>query len=314
MEFLLFVALWAQDASVYTKTAVDLNGNRVIDGAQVVERRSKDEIEVTARTRSINGRETPVEKIEERVLREDASGKVIERFIRRYDQTGDALPPAKEIVEEQKQPNGGSTIQTTTYNGDVNGRLQVVQRSSTAIQKSGSTETAETVVQQPTLNGEMETVARQSVVKVKEPGGYQESSTTYRKNGGGEFYPAVKISKQHSENGAQSVDNSSEYEIGPTGDLQLHGQRVQKTVKRPDGSEGVEVDVFGPSLAGLTGSINSTRLSLQQQETIDRKRVSGNAVVETFSVRRPTISDPNTLGPLQQISRTTCKGKCDTDK
>ena len=36
-------------------------------------------------------------------------------------------------------------------------------------------------------------------------------------------------------------------------------------------------------------------------------------MVETLSVRRPTVSDPNRLGALQQISETVCKGKCQPD-
>jgi hypothetical protein len=41
-------------------------------------------------------------------------------------------------------------------------------------------------------------------------------------------------------------------------------------------------------------------------------------MVETVSVRRPTVSDPGTLGPPRQLSQTVCKGDCkppkETDK
>ena len=53
-------------------------------------------------TQSINGRTVPMEQVEERVLRNDASGKVTERIIRRYDPQGNALPPARETIEEEK--------------------------------------------------------------------------------------------------------------------------------------------------------------------------------------------------------------------
>jgi hypothetical protein len=33
-------------------------------------------------------------------------------------------------------------------------------------------------------------------------------------------------------------------------------------------------------------------------------------VVETVSVRRPSVSDPNRLGDLQKVSETLCQGKC----
>jgi hypothetical protein len=53
------------------------------------------------------------------------------------------------------------------------------------------------------------------------------------------------------------------------------------------------------------------KLKLYEQQTIDRRPGAGNSVIETLSVRRPSISDPTTLGPSRQISETICKGKCD---
>jgi hypothetical protein len=72
--------------------------------------------------------------------------------------------------------------------------------------------------------------------------------------------------------------------------------------------------VFGQNVVGRTGSIESDKLTLQEQDIIERKRVSRDAVVESFSLRRPTIADPNQLGPLQHVSETTCRGKCEPDK
>lgn len=304
----------AQDSSTYSKSAVDVNGTRVADGPQLVTRTGKGESEFTERTRSINGREVPLEKVEERVLREDASGKVVERIIKRYDPTGNSMTPVKQLIEEQKRPDGGSTISKTTYEGDVNGRLQLAERSVTETQKSGQTETAETVVERPNINGGMAPVDRQSVVRVKSANGYQETATTYRTTQNGDFLPALKVTTEHVENGAQSTDNAAEYEIGPSGELRLHTQKVQRTVKRLDGSEDVQLNIFGQNVAGRAGSFDSTQLTLQEQDVIERRRVADKAVVETLSLRRPTVSDPNTLGPLQHVSQTTCRGKCDSAK
>ena len=310
---LVAAAAIAQEAS-YSKSEVDINGNRATDNSRIVSRSGVGSSEVTEKTRSINGREVPLERVEEHVVRDDASGKVIERYIKRFDPTGNPMQSTKEIIEEQKQPGGGATVRTTTYQGDVNGRLQASERSVTQRQKSGSTETADTVVERPTLNGGFETVTRQSVVRVKEANGYQESTTNYRRNGNGDFLPATKVTVEHVESGPQATENAAEYEIGPLGELRLHSQKVQTTVKRPDGSLDIQLSVFGQNVAGRAGSMDSGKLTLQEQDIIERKRVSGNAVVESFSLRRPTIADPNQLGPLQHVSDTTCRGKCDPDK
>jgi len=311
---LVAAALSAQETSSYDKSIVDTNGNRVADGPQVVTRAGKGELEVTERARSINGREIPLEKVEERVLREDAGGKVTERLIKRYDPTGNPMLPVKQVIEEQKRPDGGSTIRRITYEGDINGNLKVAERSITETQKSGSTESSDTVVERASLNGGMEAVAKVSVVKTKEGNGYQESSTTYRRSENGDFRPAVKTTTEHVENGPQSTDNAAEYEIGPEGQLRLHTQKVQRTVKRPDGSQDVELNIFGQNLAGYAGSFDSNKLTLQEEDVIERKNAPGKAVVETLSLRRPIPSDPNKLGPLQQVSQTVCRGKCEAEK
>src|SRR5260370_32183389 len=75
----------------------------------------------TERLQSINGRMVPWERVEERVLRDDASGRVVERWVRHYDQTGNPTPPEKSLIEETKRSDGGSTVRTTTWRGDVNG-------------------------------------------------------------------------------------------------------------------------------------------------------------------------------------------------
>ena len=314
LSTLVAFGLSAQDVSSYTKSTLDINGQPTVEGPRIVERRGPNQAEITEKTRSINGREVPLERIEERVLRNDATGKVIERIIRRYDPTGNRMRPVKELIEEQKRADGGSTVRTTTYEGDVNGSLQLTSRSITDVQKNGPTETADTVVEQPTLNGSLEAVSKQTAIKTKDQNGYQESTITYRKNDRNGFYPAVKISSTHSESGGQAVDNSAEYEIGARGELRLHTQKVQKTVKRPDGSEDIQVEIYGQNVAGRAGSVESTNLKLQEQDVIERRQVAPNTVVETLSLRRTSIADPNTLGPLQAISQTTCRGKCEPEK
>jgi hypothetical protein len=91
--------------------------------------------------------------------------------------------------------------------------------------------------------------------------------------------------------------------------MQLHGQTVAKTVKRADGSADVVVDIFGQNVPGTTDS-SSRALKLQEQQMIEKTPGPNGTVTETLSVRRPTVSDPNKLGPERQISQTVCKGDC----
>jgi hypothetical protein len=299
--------LSAQQSSVTSTTAVDINGRRVADGPAVVHSKSDGRSETTEVLQSINGRMVPIQRVQERVLRDDSSGRVVERLIREFDQTGNPSAPAKEIIEEQKRPDGSSSKQVSTYRGDINGSMQLIEKSITQTQTSGSTENAETVLQRPTVNGSLETVEKQNVVKVKQASGYTEDKTTYRRDGNGGFRAAVRETTEHSEQGQQSSDSTAEYELGTTGQLQLHSQKVTKTVTAADGSKDQVVDLFGQN---VPGTVDPGGLKLYEQQLIQKKQ-RPNEVTETLSVRRPSVSDPKVLGPARQLSETVCRGKCE---
>jgi hypothetical protein len=299
--------LSAQQSSVTSTTAVDINGRRVPDGPAVVHSKSDGRSETTEVLQSVNGRMVPIQRVQERVLRDDSSGRVVERLIREFDQTGNPSAPAKEIIEEQKRPDGSSTKQVSTYRGDINGGMQLIEKSITQTQTSGSTENAETVLQRPTVNGSLETVEKQNVVKVKQASGYTEDKTTYRRDGNGGFRAAVRETTEHSEQGQQASDSTAEYELGATGQLQLHSQKVTKTITAADGSKDQVVDLFGQN---VPGTVDPGGLKLYEQQLIQRKQ-GPNEVTQTLSVRRPTVSDPKVLGSARQISETVCRGKCD---
>jgi hypothetical protein len=306
------LSLAAQQSNVIGSTSVDVNGSVVADGPAISQTKSANGSQTTVTTQSINGRTVPLEQVEERILRNDASGKVTERIVRKFDPQGNPLPPFRQTIEEQKRPDGSSTIQSTSYGTDINGNTQITEKAITDTRKNVSGETSETVLQRPTANG-LETVEKQSQVVSKQGNAYQSESTTYRRDGNGGFYPAVRQTTQHTVQGSQASDNSAEYERGPNGELQLHGQTVTKTVTRPDGSKDAVVEIYSHDVAG-TVSGNESGLKLQEQQIVESTPGPGNTVVQTVSVRRPTISDTGTLGPARQLSQTVCKGDCKPPK
>jgi hypothetical protein len=305
-------SLAAQQSTVSETSSVDINGNRVTNGPVISQTKSATSSVTTESRQSINGRSVPVEQVETHVLRDDASGKVTERIIRRYDPQGNAMPSVRETVEEQKRPDGSSTIQSTTYRGDINGSMQIAEKTTTESHSTGSGETSETIVQRSTADG-LQTVEKRDEVVVKQPSGYQSESTTYRRDGNGGFFTAVRQTTEHTEQNSQSSDNSAEYEIGPNGQLELHSQMVTKTVARPDGSKDAVVEVYGRNVPG-TVSGSDAAMKLQEQQVIETAPGPNNTVVQTLSVRRPSVSDPQTLGPARQISETVCQGDCKPQK
>ncbi len=303
---------FGQQSNVSATTSVDINGNRVADGPLISRTKSANGSVITETRQSINGQSVPTERVEERVLRDDASGKVVERIIRDYDPEGNPMPAVKETIEEQKHADGSSSTQSTTSRGDVNGNMQVIERTTTESHTSGSSETSQTVVERPTADG-LRTVEKREEVTAKQPGGYQSETTIYRADGNGGFQTAVRETTQHTEQGSEASDSSAEYDMGPTGQLQLHSQTVTKTVTRPDGSKDAVVDIYGRAVPG-TVDANDSALKLYEQQTIETAPGPNNTVVQTLSVRRPTVSDPGILGPSRQLSQTVCQGDCKPQK
>ena len=73
-----------------------------------------------------------------------------------------------------------------------------------------------------------------------------------------------------------------------------------------------QTDLFAKTVAGNVQD-SSGAMRVKEQELVQRRTNPDGSVVETFSVRRPSVSDPNRLGDLQKLSETVCKGKCQPD-
>jgi hypothetical protein len=310
-SFVFASLAFSQDASVITHRSVDVNGHRVVEGPDVVQTKSPNSSTSTEIMQSVNGRSVPLERREERVLRDDASGRLVETLVRTYDQAGNPTQPVKQVLDEQKQPDGSSTTQIATYRADLNGKMQLIQKSVTEMRKSGSSETSETVLQRPSVNGSLETVEKQSTVKSNQSGGnYQKETLTYQRDGNGNFALAVKQVIDHSQDGGVATENAARYEV-IDGRLQLHSQTVSKVVSRPDGSKESELNLFAPNTLGTVDTGGSQKLKLREQQISEKRPGPGGTVVETVTVRRPSLSDQTVLGPAKQISETICRGKCD---
>src|SRR6266576_1623479 len=138
-------SLFAQQSSQQTGTwTIDPSGQRV-EGHVYQSFDSPTDRQRVELTRSINGRLVPVQSSEDRVLRKDSQGKSVERIVRKYDQNGNPVPAKKVLTEETKNPDGSTTIQSSTYEADLNGNMRLSERATTQIRKGATTETSATV-------------------------------------------------------------------------------------------------------------------------------------------------------------------------
>ncbi|MCS7023472.1 MAG: hypothetical protein NZV14_01630 [Bryobacteraceae bacterium] len=281
----------------------DLNG-RSVPWGNVTVTKSGNTLTVTELTQSINGRTVPLQSVEERVIREDSAGRVVERIIRRYDATGNPGPLERQIIDEKKNADGSVTSVTSIYRGDLNGRFQLAERTTSEGRKSGSQQTTTTVVERPGINGAFDVAERQTLV-VRDDGGKSHSDfTVFRKDSTGRFSEAFRVVTTQEEQDGQRLENIAQYELTDSGKLNLAAQTVVRARKNPDGTESREVDIY----RAVPGVVNTTGKPVLYERQLIEQRRQGEKLIETTSVQRPTVSDPKRLGAPQKIAERVCSG------
>jgi hypothetical protein len=256
---------------------------------------------------SLNGRAVPREIVEEKVVRDDASGRIVEQTVRRYDPAGTPGPPEKTRTEETRRPDGSSQIVKTTYRSDINGAMQLSARSTTDKRTTPDGETASTTLERPTLNGSLETQERVQVVKKKTGAGQEAEISTYRRDANGSFFEFMRQVTETKATNGQSVSNLSQYEL-KNSRLELAGQTVTRTKKQSDGTEISEVDVYRIEVPGRPAIPGKT--NLLERQIIERKPAAGDKVIETLAVSRTSPNAPEVLGAPKQVSERVCTGAC----
>jgi hypothetical protein len=302
--FALAAALTAAGQSTVDSYTYDINGARVAGPQTVASDHTR-----TERTRSINGRTVPLERSEERVLRSDSTGKTIERIVRRYDPDGRQVQVERILVEEQTRGDGTSQVRTSTYQTDANGNPHLVERSIAENRKTPSGSASEVIIEKPSVNGSFETAERKLISEQATANGSVQNTTIFRRDENGRLFEAAKETVERTTAGAESTESATRYDaLSPSSRMEFSGMTRKTTLKQAGGSESIVVDVYGPYTPG-SADYGSGRPHIKEQQVIQRQ-VSGNRVVETLAVRRPSLADPNVLSSEHKVSETVCTGKC----
>lgn len=303
--FLLFVAagvLGAQSASVtYTP---DINGN-VAAGGEVV---SVNGITTDLR-QSINGREVPLEQVQEKVLSKSGNTTVTERIVRHYGTNGQVVQTDRTVTETTKTGEGESVAHSTTYRSDISGNLNEAERKTIDTHKNGAMTVVDTSIEKKDLSGSFSVAEKRTATTEPTSGGKSESQDVYLRDANGNLYEAQKSSTIETKSGNVSIANTAIYEPGVNGNMSLTRQEVKKTATNPDGSSKEEVEIFGRPSDGRAREAGAPP-ALTEKRTIERQKGAGDAVVETQTVQLPNVNDPGRLGAARTVSETICRGEC----
>jgi hypothetical protein len=282
----------------------DLNGRSVESAAYVAKDGDRTEL-----TQSINGRLVPLEKSDIHILSEGPNGKTTETIVRKYDATGQLASTERTVSVEQKTPSG-SVINATIYRSDLNGSLQEAERRTIESQTQGPTTTTDVAISRAGLNGSFQVAEKRNIVTVanKDAGSIQETEVVQRPDQNGQLAEANREVREETKTADKVTSNTARYEPDYTGKMNLIRQQVETTAKSPDGSIVTERNTFAPSIYGVARNPDGAP-KLQEQEIIVRRENNG-VVTEKTTVSRPTLQDPNRLGPAAPVSELVCTGKC----
>jgi hypothetical protein len=299
------VTLLAQQGTQQTSTwTIDASGRRV-EGPNYTAIESLQGSQRVETAQSINGRMVPIQAAEDRVLRQDSRGKEVERILRKYDANGNPGPPIKVHIEEIKNPDGSTTIRSTSYQADLNGNLKLFERATTEIRKGAATETT-TTVERATLNGSLQLAERSTSIERKTASGAQIDSTIYLRDLNGNLMPLMQDVKQISKSGTEETTDAAHYVLDLNGKPTLASRAIDRVRTNPDGSQVSDTDVYSKFSAGKSGDANADVPRLQEQVRRERTPGPGGSVIETTSVRA-RLPDSSSFGAYEKTSQVTYK-------
>jgi hypothetical protein len=254
---------------------------------------------------TLNGRSVPLEKIEEKVIKNEGGVRIVEKTVRRNDSSGNPLPPEKVVLEETTAPDGSVKAKTSLYRGDINGRLVLAERVTQETRKTASGSESTALVERPTLNGTVEVLEKREGRTTASGDTTEALESVFRKDANGRFTEGAKQVIRTTKKGSETVEQADYFEAS-TGEMRLSRQQVSRSIQSADGSVVKVVDLYG---AAAPGRPDSGKMQLRERQLFETQKTADGAV-ETFSVQRPKPDGRGDLQPAAKISETVCKGKC----
>ncbi len=254
-----------------------------------------------------------MEQTDDKVVSENSSGRTIERTVKHFDPNGQLAGTDRVVIQEEKLSDGMRT-RTSVFRSDINGQQREIERKSVEEHRQGSAQAGssntQTQVERPGPSGSFQVVEKVSQVSETSGGGTHSDSTVYRPDGNGGFSAAVRDISETKKNGSQESTTSAHYEPRDSQQLQLVAQTVSTLTKRADGSSVAEISMYGKTGGDGRAHDNEAAPHLREVQTVQEIPGPGGSITQIVTAQRPSMSDPNRLGPSTRISETVCTGVC----
>lgn len=254
------------------------NGNRTID---------KRSIEI----RGVDGCLVPYQEIETQTLQVDAA--TVRTTIRTFGRDPNGAKSLIQATEEEKHsaPGGDSNVLRITFNPDVNGKLQPVQREMVETKTMNrDVEETNTTVMLPNINGGLAPALKTHEVRKRRADGTTESQkTTLLPDGAGRWEVNETRQVTTTQDGANRTAEERVFRRDAEGKLAEVSRVVREESTSDSGEKRAQVETYSIDVPGTTrdGNLHLVERARTSSET----HASGGQTTEHI-VEQPNPGDP----------------------
>jgi hypothetical protein len=255
----------------------------------------------TTRTlKNAHGRSVPYLTESSNVLKSTPGDEAVEKRLHRYDTNGN--PVSQQLVREEQRrlPDGSMQKTITTYESDINGRMNPVERVVQTEKKNGNVTRTVVTAERPDINRRFKTYERTESDRTQHS---DEAGTvkTLRQadNGMGRLIDVERSESVMARSGNAATTETKVWKRSVVNQerLELAERSVGKLVEKPDGSTSETVEVFATSSGGGATNLNNTgSFDLQERIHSETKIAPGGVKQETTTSQTRSVADPSRFG------------------
>ncbi len=254
------------------------NGNRTLD---------KRSVEI----RGTDGHFEPYQDIEKEALQLDAT--TVRTTTRTFDQNANGMKALVQVTEEEKHalPGNASNLVRVTYNPDVNGRVQPVQREVVDTKTVGTdTEETNTTVMLPSVNGGLAPAFKTREVRKRGANDTVETErTTWLPDGNGKWQLSEVRQATTGQEGTNRTTEERVSRLDSEGKLGEVSHVVSKESESNSGEKNNSVETYSIDVPGTTRDGN---LHLVERTTNTERSSSAGERTTGQTVEQPNPGDP----------------------
>lgn len=256
----------------------NVNPTRTIESHSQTGNRTMDTRSI--QTRGVDGRMEPYQDIEREAVQVD--GSTMRTTTRAFARDVNKAKTLVQVTEEEEHtlPNGNSKIVRLTFNPDLSGRLQPVQRETVETKKIGvDVEETDTTVMLPSINGGLAPAFKTHEVRKRAANNMVESTKTTLLLDGAGHWQVNEV--RHATTRQEGTNHTTEERVSrldAEGKLGEISRVVNKESESASGEKRDTVETYSVDVPGTTrdGSLHM----VERKTSIDRSSSSGERSTE----------------------------------